>query len=62
MNQGRNRFQMQFTFKVKAYGDLSAATLALMDLRVDVGGDGALLRSLWRKTSRGWKLKQSDLF
>jgi hypothetical protein len=41
---------------VKAYGDLSAATLATMSLQVTIGNDSFLNQSDWVPTGSGWKL------
>jgi hypothetical protein len=51
-----------FTFRLKAQGDFSKATKALMSTQVIIGDSGASLESLWRKTSDGWTLLESDLF
>jgi hypothetical protein len=45
-----------FTFVLKTYGDLSAATLANMSLQVVIGDDAFLNQSTWAKTPRGWVL------
>ncbi len=54
--------ELQFTFKVRAYGDMSAATQAFMMTQVRIGDDGAVLSSVWRQTKKGWKLRHADFF
>jgi cysteine-rich repeat protein len=46
-----------YTFRIKAYGDLSAATDAFMTVQWHVGGEVFVNSSAWEKTTRGWKLE-----
>jgi hypothetical protein len=49
------------TFKIKAYGDLSAATLPCMTTQVTVGDDLASLRADWTLRKAGaWWLRRGD--
>ncbi len=45
-----------FTFVVKAYGDLSGATEANMAVQLVIGEDKFLNESAWAKLPKGWKL------
>jgi len=47
-------------FRVKAYGDLSAAIEPVMALQVIVGDDVAVLEAAWRERARGWELRLRD--
>jgi cysteine-rich repeat protein len=46
----------QFTFVVKAYGDLSKATEAAMGVQLLIDTDAFKNESVWAKTPRGWLL------
>jgi hypothetical protein len=48
------------SFLVKAYGDLSAATLPLMASQIVVGNDSGYLERAWSPTKSGWKLNDRD--
>jgi cysteine-rich repeat protein len=45
-----------YVFWLKAYGDLSAATTAVMTLQWHVGDDAFVNTSAWERTNRGWEL------
>jgi hypothetical protein len=49
--------QVWCRFKVKAYADLSAATVPLMTTQVAVGEAKGTLTAQWTQTSHGWKLR-----
>lgn len=46
-----------YTFSLKAYGDLSAATEATMTVQWHLGGEVFMNLSTWQKMSHGWKLE-----
>jgi hypothetical protein len=46
------------TFRLKLYGDLSAATEAHMTTQVVIGNDAASVTADWEPTSFGWQLAQ----
>ena len=46
-----------FTVEVKAYADLSAATLPLMGLQVVFGDETAFYKSEWQRRPDGWRLE-----
>jgi hypothetical protein len=49
------------TFKLKAYGDFSSATLPCMTTQVTVGDDLASLRADWTLRKAGaWWLRRGD--
>jgi hypothetical protein len=52
----RQRRRGGYTFRVKAYGDLSAATDPVMTVQWHLGGQVFVNHGTWAKTSRGWKL------
>jgi hypothetical protein len=52
--------QLDYSFKIRAYGDFSAATEPLMMLQVKFGGDGAINLGEWQQAKRGWKLFPVD--
>jgi hypothetical protein len=52
----RQRRRGSYTFHVKAYGDLSAATDPVMTVQWHLGGQVFMNHSTWEKMSRGWKL------
>jgi cysteine-rich repeat protein len=45
-----------YTFRLKAYGDLSAATRPLMTVQWHLGGTVFMNNSVWQQTRHGWKL------
>jgi cysteine-rich repeat protein len=45
-----------YTFVVKAYGDLEKATVPLMSVQLAIGDDGFLNTSTWAKSPAGWIL------
>jgi hypothetical protein len=47
-------------FRVRAYGDFSAATEALMTTQVIAGANAASLTAEWQRTNHGWRLRQRD--
>lgn len=47
-------------FKVRAYGDFSAATEALMTTVFVMGDDIGTLRARWTQTNKGWRLRRKD--
>jgi hypothetical protein len=49
------------TFKIQAYADLSAATLAHMTTQISIGNDGTFVSADWRSTGSGWRLTPADL-
>ena len=52
---------LYYTFKIKTYGDYSAATEAKMATQV-FGVEGvAILQTDWTKKKRGWSLKNRDI-
>ncbi len=55
----RGGFQ-NFTFKIKAYGDMSRAVLRSMTTLVYIGNDVAFLTAEWSGQPGRWKLYQSD--
>ncbi len=50
-----------YSFKVKAYGDLSAATLPRMVTQVGIANEVAVIRGEWTKIRKGWRLYDRDL-
>jgi hypothetical protein len=48
------------SFKLTAYGDFSAATVARMTTQIVVGSNVGYLDAVWTQTSRGWKLPLSN--
>ena len=42
---------------VKAYGDMSAATVPTMTVQVLIGDDVYFTRATWRTTKTGWKFE-----
>ncbi len=50
-----------YSFKIRAYADLSAATVADMTTQIAIGNDTTFLPATWRQSSTGWKLRQKDL-
>jgi hypothetical protein len=50
-----------WSFKIRAYADLSAATLSLMTTQVTIGNDGTALQVEWTDTGNGWRLRPADL-
>jgi hypothetical protein len=49
------------SFKIQAFGDLSAATHATMITQVQFGNDGTAVQAEWTATSDGWRLRPADL-
>lgn len=47
-------------FSLRAYGDLSAATLADMTTQVVVGNDVGSLSATWKQRPNGWRLSVGD--
>ena len=43
--------------EVKAYGNLSSATVPLMGVQAVIGNTNAEYKSEWQKRSNGWRLK-----
>ena len=50
------RGSLNMIFKVKAYGDLSAATGPLMTFRLSSGTEGAFQKAEWTEWRKGWIL------
>ncbi len=50
-----------WSFKIRAYADLSAATLPLMMTQVTIGNDGTALQIEWTDTGKGWRIRPADL-
>ena len=50
-----------YAFKIKAYGDLSAATVPQMTTQVGMAKEVAVIRGEWTKTGKGWKLFDRDV-
>jgi hypothetical protein len=51
--------RVNYAFKLKIYGDFSAATEALMMTQVKINNDGTMIVEEWTPTNSGWKLDQS---
>jgi len=56
----KSRDDFRYVFRVRAYGDLSAATDPFMTLQVVAGAYVGVLEAEWKQTGRGWILRQSD--
>ncbi|MCG8671346.1 MAG: hypothetical protein MI867_18210, partial [Pseudomonadales bacterium] len=51
-----------YVFRVKAYGDFSAATEAAMITQLISGNDTAAVAAEWTPTNRGWLLRETGFF
>ena len=52
--------RFRYVFRVKSYGDFSAATESLMTMQVVAGDYVGVLAAEWTATRRGWILRRGD--
>ncbi len=50
----------KYAFRLRAFGDFSAATVAEMTTHVVIGNDGASITAPWRKVRHGWFLSRHE--
>ena len=48
------------SFRLRAYGDFSRATLSLMTTQIMAGDNVGALTTYWNRNGQGWVLRQSD--
>ena len=50
-----------WSFKLRVYADLSAATLPRMMTQITIGNDGTAVSVEWTRTGQGWRIRPADL-
>jgi hypothetical protein len=56
------RRETSFTFRLRAYGDLRAATEARMTTEIVLGNDSTSLTAEWLPIKKGWRLRSIDIY